>query len=228
MAYQIIIAEDEKWASKTLSETVDAADGYEILLKTASGTELLEANLSGANCLFLDLSINDRNGTALVPQLKANYPSLKILVISSRVFDLELKKLLEEGINGYIVKDELDPPKVIFEAIKFIEKGGIYFSSDVAGKAMAILKKLGKRKEDGQISPHLWAIAYYVSKGLTDNRISEIMSLSARTIANHKTRLADRLNLEGRKDLVGELSKERYRLLMIDAVRDKELPEIED
>lgn len=232
MAYKIIIVDDEKRSRKMLSDTVKAKDGYEILLETTSGATLLESDLSEGKCLFLDLSIEDKNGTAIVAPLREKYPSLKILVISSKMDGYILRKLMIDGIKGYILKDDLFPPDLVFRAIEEMEAGRYFFSEEVEKEAMAILRKYitraGEPDDKDRITKHLWAVGYYVTKGLTETQIGGIMKLSSSTVAGHKARLADFLGLGSRKELVGELSKEPYQLLMIDAVRDKKLPIIED
>lgn len=230
MAYKIGIVDDHQIVRTILSQTIQARDGFEVAFEITSGKELLEKDLSEVNCIFLDIHIEEINGTMVVPKLKENYPAVKILIISSKMDGYTLRMMLKAGVDGYIIKDELSPARIIFDAIKDMENGKHFFSEEVVPEAMAILRnRYGDNGQDlMKISAQLWVVAYYLDKSQSYAQIADILNISKETVSSHIKRLVSALGLAGGRELRTELRKGIYFLPMQDAIRDKNLPEIED
>jgi DNA-binding NarL/FixJ family response regulator len=78
-----------------ITVTSDAGNGAELL-------EKIEDNLP--EIIMLDLEMPDMDGIAVARYVLSKYPKVKILVVSMYGEEELVKKLLDEGVHGYLLK----------------------------------------------------------------------------------------------------------------------------
>lgn len=100
---------------------------------------LLEAN--PADVLLLDINVptsqvnhNPFPVMHTIPRLLQKYPKMDILVISILTQPILINTLIDEGISGYIFKDDQASIQKLATIIVMIANGGIYFSQDAYQK----------------------------------------------------------------------------------------------
>lgn len=83
----------------------------------------------------------------LVPEMLARYPDLQVLVIS--MYDLRpmVDVMLDAGVDGYILKDDMEAYRELPELIRLIAGGGMYLSPRV--------KERWLKRRTGELSPGL-------------------------------------------------------------------------
>ena len=85
----------------------------------------------------------------MIARLLDQYPTMNVLVISMHMERILVKKVVEAGASGYILKDDraaiVDLPSII----RAVNEGGVYFSKQVAD----MLLKPGTGEGDQVLSP---------------------------------------------------------------------------
>src|SRR5690606_6793379 len=100
---QVAIADDDTLIVKLLTEFLISCGNFSITLTACNGIELLNKlkNLSGIripDILLLDLKMKEMNGIEVLQYLRTNYPSIKVIVISS---------YYQENFLGFMFKNEV-------------------------------------------------------------------------------------------------------------------------
>lgn len=123
------------------------------------------------------LSRDDVDGVALVKQLRAAHPRMKILVVSAHEESLVVQRLLQAGADGFVAKSQ-DPDDVI-RAIDAVMTGQRYVSS--ASRESVAPASLG------QLSPKETEVVRCLLEGKAVSEIARKFDRSVKTISAQKS-----------------------------------------
>ncbi len=148
--------------------------------------------------LLLDLSMPYRNGLELLPELRAAFPDLKIIVVTMHL-DRGLADLaLERGAHGFVPKessaDELN------EAIERVLGGETYVSPRVPKRAY---RDTGLDDPDlDRLTPRQRQILDLIAEGRTSEEVAKALGLSLRTVEFHRSGIRRALGITSEFGLV--------------------------
>ncbi len=149
--------------------------------------------------LLLDINLPDMNGIDLCKKLKKANEGLKIIAISNFDEISFVKRMLNSGASGYLLKntDKLE----LLEAFKIVLSGEHYLQKDIQKKLMnqtlgkkarnSLFTKLTRREEE---------VLLAISEELTTQEISEKLFISPKTVETHRMNIMSKL---GAKNSVG-------------------------
>ncbi|WP_394242072.1 response regulator [Vibrio astriarenae] len=132
--------------------------------------------------LTLDIKIGNSNGFELLRRARAHGFAGKVLFISSEDYSTYSQLAKESSANGYISKSEEE--SLIKDAIQSILKGYSLFKLD-SHIAHSKQMPLSEREQ---------VVFDYLVQGYSNKQISELLSLSAKTISTYKSRILDKHN----------------------------------
>jgi len=145
-----------------------------------------------ADVLLLDISLPDGNGIDLCPEIKAQYPDLKILMLTSYSELSIIMRVLENGASGYILKNALS--EEIITGIETVMEGETFLCDEI--------DILMKKRADQQI----WLTARekellkLIVDGFTNQEMADKMFLSIETIKTYRKNLI--LKLDAKNSMV--------------------------
>src|SRR5258705_8389719 len=91
-----------------------------------------------ADVVLMDISMPGMDGVELCAVMKEKYPGIFILGLSTFNQGLYIKKMMENGASGYILKNSRK--EELLKAIYTVCDGGIYFSGE-AGDALKLYQR---------------------------------------------------------------------------------------
>src|SRR5690349_9881268 len=115
--------------SLLLRESDIVMEGY----ATSAGTCLEYFKTHTVDVILMDISLPDMNGVDLCKLMKKNYPGIMILALSTFNQSTYVRKMIESGASGYLLKNA--GRREIVEAIQEVKRGRTYFSFE-AGQAL--------------------------------------------------------------------------------------------
>lgn len=125
---KVIIIEDHPIVVFNLKLGLHGYQDVEVVETHSSGTSLMSSTvLDTIDVALLDINLPDMNGFEICKFLKTNYPSIKIIGISSFEDYEHISMMLENGADGYIVKGAKNSE--MLEAISLVLEGEQYFCS---------------------------------------------------------------------------------------------------
>jgi DNA-binding NarL/FixJ family response regulator len=122
----IVVIEDHAAFGKALTRLLSERANLEVLELIPSGEEALEKlpNLN-VDLLLIDVSLPKMNGIRLVSMIRERFPGLRCLMLSGHLTPFYVKRSLEAGARGYVLKDDI--PGVL-EGVERVLNGEIYVS----------------------------------------------------------------------------------------------------
>ena len=177
-----------------------------ILFEADNGIDLpkkLDPN-NKPDIILLDVNMPAMDGFACVEWLSANFPLIKILVISMIEKEESIVKMLKLGVKGYLSKDV--EPKELGEALSAVMNKGFYYTDFITGKLVHSLQN--NHGADGINNIALQSIngrekdfLQLACSELTYNEIATQMFLSPKTIDGYRNSLFEKLHVKSRVGL---------------------------
>ena len=138
--------------------------------------------------LLVDISLKDMNGLELTRVLRAQYPALKVLVLSMYDNYEYVSESVRSGASGYVLKNA--PSREIIAAIEAIASGGTFYSAQIAQRLIA------DKNTDNELTPRESQVLYKMAQGLNNKEMARELDISVRTVETHRLSIRRKLNID--------------------------------
>lgn len=117
---KILIVEDDNFIAD-LYERELKNDGFEVVVAGDGVSGEVKAKETSPDLILLDIMLPQVNGLDLLKNLKQNpvTKDLKVLVLSNLGQETAIKKALDLGAEGYLIKSSYSPKEVLNEIKTF-------------------------------------------------------------------------------------------------------------
>ena len=195
---RVVLAEDQGMLRGALAALLAVEQDIEVVGAFADGEQALRAvGLHRPDLLIADIEMPVMTGLELTAKVRELYPGTKVLILTTFTRPGYLRRALEAGAHGYLLKDR--PSEELSEAVRCINKGMRVLDPDLASDIWNAEKdpftererEILRRAGDGETTVEI-AKALRLSEGTIRNYLSMAISkLSApnRTEAARKARL---------------------------------------
>ena len=151
-----------------------------------------------ADVVLMDISMPGMDGVELCGVMKEKYPGIMILGLSTFNQGLYIKKMVENGASGYILKNS--SKEELIKAIHAVHEGYIYFSGEV-GMALQEYQKISKAELPALTSREK-EILELIAEGFTNPQIAEKIFLSPFTVDSHRKNILAKLGVKNTASLI--------------------------
>jgi DNA-binding NarL/FixJ family response regulator len=154
--------------------------------------------------VVLDITMPGLNGMDATRQILAQFPLVKVLVLSMHPDGPFVTETLNAGASGYILKDAASDELV--RAIQAVMNGQIYLSSEITG---TVLRNLAAQHPQANVAsgPALSArsreVLQLLAEGKSVKEIAAQLGVSVKTVENHRNQIMTTLGIRS----IAELTK---------------------
>lgn len=193
---RILIADDHTVVRKGIRTLLLTEPGLEVIGEAADGVEAAALYRTlRPDVLLLDLQMPRRGGQEVIVELKQDFPGVCILVLTSSSDEAAVLTAVQSGAMGYLLKDST--PEALVEAIYAVHDGRPFLQSSVAFKFMQAMKRPSITPEE-PLTEREHDILRHVARGLPNQEIADLLTISERTVRTHISHILDKLDLENR------------------------------
>lgn len=193
----IAFADDHLIVIKGLQNILNSVPDIEIVGTYQDGQALLEGLENRTpDVLLLDIQMPGKTGLELSAIIQKKYPQIKIIALTNVDIPVQVKKMLQQGTLGYLLKDS--SPDTIVEAIRTVYLGEPFIQESIAKKLVNNL--MGSEKK--QLTKREKEILKMITEELTNQQIADKLFLSLRTVENHRNNLLQKLDVKNTAGLV--------------------------
>lgn len=130
--YRIMLADDHVLVREGIKRIIQEDPKLTVVDETGDGVELLRLlEETTPDMIILDISMPGLGGIEAVKIIKELYPQIKVLVLTMHKNKEYLYVAMDNGADGYLVKD--DANDVLHSAIKTIRRGKTFISPLIFG-----------------------------------------------------------------------------------------------
>lgn len=153
------------------------------------------------NICIIMIDQDDTNRIHLIENILINYPSIKILILSSSPTPVLFEELFNIGISGYINKNA--DVEEFYKALLTIQKGETYYEQKILHELIHYQRsKPATKKETNRITRREREVLKHIINGSTTLEICSKLFVSKSTIDSHRKNILSKLNVKNTVELV--------------------------
>ena len=199
---RLLIADDHEIVRKGLRVLLETSTEVEVVGEAMYGREALsKAAQYRPDLILLDLVMPGKDGLEVIKEIKNNFPSVKILVLTSYSEEEKLAQALKEGALGYLLKDS--SPEELLEAIKEVSQGKTHLSPELAFRVVRLMTgKTTPLSNSEFLTKRELEVLNLLAQGLSDREIAQRLFISPRTVGTHVSNILTKLGVKNRTQAV--------------------------
>ena len=204
---RLVIADDHPLFRGALREAVSGL--FEDVEIAEAGsfedvTKLLERGAE-VDLILLDLTMPGVRGFSGLIYLRAQYPSVPIVVVSANDDPVVIRRCMDFGASGFIPKTlGIDQMR---RAIERVLDGGIWIPPDIDLSAKSDDDSAAMLARLASLTPQQVRVLMMLSEGLLNKQIAYELSVSEATVKAHVSAILQKLGVESRTQAVIAASK---------------------
>jgi DNA-binding NarL/FixJ family response regulator len=207
---RVFIADDHAIVRHGLRELISSCGDMQVVGEASDGRQLLNiAETIDCDVVILDLSLPRVNGPEVLKRLRAQRPSLPVLVLTMYPEDQYAVALLRNGASAYLCKDR--PSHELLDAIRKVASGKTYFTETIAQRFLAAPEESGQPAH-AKLTAREHQVFTLIIQGRSSSEIAAELDLTASTVSNHLAKIKEKLDAHSLADIV----RYAYRAGLID------------
>jgi DNA-binding NarL/FixJ family response regulator len=204
---KIILVDDHQLVRDGIKSLLGGTTDIEIIGEASDGKELFrQLSTLKPDLLIMDISLPDISGIEITKKICADWPGIKVLMLSMYNSEDFILNSIKAGAKGYLPKNT--SRNELLEAIYAIQSGEDFFSESVS---KTMLKSYIRQATSDEVPPdksnelltsrEIEVLKLYV-EGLINKEISDKLDISIRTVETHKNHIMRKLGLKSTVEMV--------------------------
>ena len=188
----IVLIDDHHIVRQGLEFLISTVEGLDIQASFSDGDAFIkylnENNMP--DLVLLDLVMPKMNGIEVTHYIKKYYPYIKVLVLTSYVDDEYVMSAINEGADGYEIKD-VEPQKLIATITKVLNNEKI-----IHPKAKNVIDAMHEKPHfNNKLSKREMEVLKEMVKGKTNKDIAKSLFVSEKTVKTHVSHIFNKLQV---------------------------------
>lgn len=189
---RVLLADDHMVVRMGIASLLSFANGIEVIGEADNGLDAVKlAHELKPDVVLMDLQMPELNGVEATARIHADDPGAKILILTSFGTSAELKRAMDAGASGALVKSSSRTE--IVDAIHGVMTGGQVMSNEIRHT----IENFSAMPE---MSPRQIEILNLVAKGFSNKEIAKIVGISPDTVKEHVANIFSRIGASSRAE----------------------------
>jgi DNA-binding NarL/FixJ family response regulator len=202
---RVLLAEDHILVRQGFRRILEDDPGITVVGEARTGIEAIDrCKELKPDVVVMDLSMPELGGLEATAEILKADPQIKILILSMYSNEAYVRKAFELGAKGYILKNAIEVD--LTRAVMALAEGQAYFSPGVSHIVLESMKagtfqgtsqdpyeKLTLREKE---------VLQLIAQGKSNKEIATLLNISVNTVAVHRARVMETLNLHRTAELV--------------------------
>lgn len=197
---KVLIADDHHIVVEGLISLLGNESDIHIISTAKNGEDVLPIlQNSQIDVAILDISMPKMDGVELTKYIKANYPNTKILILTMHNEIGFIRRIIEAGAHGYILKNK--GKEELVRAIHSLYEGNEYLGEEVTKTLFSSIRnsdvygeiKLTKREKE---------VLKLIADSYTTPKIATALNIAHSTVETYRRNLIEKTGVKNSKGLV--------------------------
>jgi len=195
---RILIVDDHQLIIDGLRGFIELNQNYQVIGEANTGTEAIRlTSVLNPDLILMDIEMPEMSGIQASQEIKKSHPQIKIIIVSMHNEKQLIKKLIDQGADGYLLKNSSQIE--VMDAIEKVLNNQIYLSQDVTLSLLDKSQNKSSHNSDvttiAQLTEREIEILKLVAQGMTNKEVGDSLNISHRTVDTHRTNLMKKLDV---------------------------------
>jgi DNA-binding NarL/FixJ family response regulator len=200
-AARILIADDHQLLADACKNLLEPE--FLVVGTVSDGRDLADAVAAlRPDIILLDIYMPRLNGLDAGEQVKKKNPGIKLVFLTMTLAADVAAEAFRRGASGYVLKQSAGAELLL--AVRKVNRGESYLSPLVAKETVTFL--LNKREplsEEKRITRRQSEILQLLAEGMSMKQVANVINVKPGTVAFHKYRMMETLNISTNAELLG-------------------------
>ncbi len=193
MNIKVITADDHEIVRLGLKNLIKTDGSVEIVAEAEDGLQAFDKiNKLKPDIAILDVSMPNMNGIEVARKIQKENIKVEVIILTMHTGREYFKEAMDCGVKGYILKE--NATQDLITAIKFVSAGKHFISPQLTEHLIGMNKELTSLQS---LSISEKRIIKLISRNKTSKEIAHELSLSFRTVQNHRSNICKKLEING-------------------------------
>jgi DNA-binding NarL/FixJ family response regulator len=205
---RVLLCDDQTLMRQGLRLLLDGDDGIKIVGEAVDGADGVRlAHSLQPDVVLMDLRMPRLDGVEATKRLRAELPSVRVLVLTTYGDDALVQAALQAGAAGYLLKDAETAD--IVAAIQAVRRGGVWLQTPGAAALLGRLAQQGgERGQPGRcdnpakLTARELDVVRLIARGNDNHQIAAELVISEATVKTHINNIFAKLEVTDRSQVV--------------------------
>lgn len=198
---EVLLADDHAIVRAGIRQYLERAGDIQVVAEADDG-EMARSMISQhqPDVAVLDIQMPKYSGIEVTRWVRANYPTVGVLILTAYDDDPYVLAVLQAGANGYVLKTA-SPPDLI-QAVRDVYAGKSVLDPAITQKILAQLSQPREALQVEQLTERELEVLSLAAKGYTNKAIGVQLGISDRTVQGHLAHIFNKLQASSRTEAV--------------------------
>ena len=208
---KVLLADDQLPLAQELKNVLETDESLEVVGIATDGFEALSLMKAiTPDVVLMDIRMPNMNGVVATQRIKAEYPQVKVVVLTTFDDSDYILNAINNGASGYLLKDI--GGSALIDAVKDAYQGDTILPAKIARKITDAARFVAADREIKltrafALSDREVEIALMIYEGFTNRQISSALKLSEGTTRNYVSSIYEKMQSENRTEAVAKIKE---------------------
>jgi len=198
---RVLLVDDHALFRRGVASLLNTESGFELVGEASDGRQAVEmARELMPDVILMDISMPVMDGLEATRRIKAEFPYVKIVILTVLDGERSLFEAVKSGAQGYILKNI--EPQALFGTLRGVVRGEAPVSRSMAAQLLAEFARQARQPAPAIPSSGLTAreleVLEHVARGRSNKEIAAALAITENTVKNHLKNILEKLHLENR------------------------------
>ena len=201
---RILIADDHAVVRQGLINIIEEDPELRVVAQTGDGAQVLELlEKLKPEIALIDIAMPNKSGLEILAEARKTKMPVRFIILTMYDDEAYFEEAFALGINGYLLKE--NSATELLACIRAVHQGKYYISADVSSYLVEQTKKTQNFQKRvpafREFTPAERRVLRMIAETKNNREIAQGLSLSIRTVQNHRYKICQKLNLSGHNQL---------------------------
>jgi DNA-binding NarL/FixJ family response regulator len=197
---RVVLVDDHEVVREGLRALLDAEDGIEVVGESGTVADAVRrVGYDSPDVVVLDVRLPDGSGIEACREIRARWPGVRVLMLTSFADDEALFASIMAGASGYVLKQIKGSD--LISSVRRVGRGESLLDPEMTERVFRRIR--GEEPDDpllARLSNQERKILELIAEGLTNRQIAERMFLAEKTVKNYVSNVLAKLDMSRRSE----------------------------
>jgi DNA-binding NarL/FixJ family response regulator len=197
---RVVLVDDHEVVREGLRALLDADDGIDVVGEAGTVSDAVRrVGYESPDVVVLDVRLPDGSGIEACREIRARWPEVRVLMLTSFADDEALFSSIMAGASGYVLKQIKGSD--LISSVKRVGRGESLLDPEMTERVFRRIR--GEEPDDpllARLSNQERKILDLIAEGLTNRQIAERMFLAEKTVKNYVSNVLAKLDMSRRSE----------------------------